>query len=74
MGRNSAATLIGEPAEQMAKLIENHRGVALVAPSMRRGLQRALIVSVVPISTEALLAHGFAPDMEPTPQDGASRL
>ena len=33
--------------------------------AMRRGLQQNLVVSVGPISTEALLAHGIAPDMEP---------
>jgi len=33
--------------------------------AMRRGLQQDLVVSVGPISTEALLAHGIAPDMEP---------
>jgi len=34
--------------------------------AMRRGLQQSLVVSVGPISTEALLAHGIAPNMEPT--------
>ena len=34
--------------------------------AVRRGLQHTLVVSVGPISTEALLAHGIAPDMEPT--------
>ena len=33
--------------------------------AMRRGLQHTLVVSVGPISTETLLAHGIAPDMEP---------
>jgi uroporphyrinogen-III synthase len=34
--------------------------------AVRHGLQQTLVVSVGPISTEALLAHGIASDMEPT--------
>ena len=34
--------------------------------AVRRGLQHTLVVSVGPISTEALLACGIPPDMEPT--------
>jgi uroporphyrinogen decarboxylase len=34
--------------------------------AVRQGLQQTLVVSVGPISTEALLAHAIAPDMEPT--------
>jgi uroporphyrinogen-III synthase len=34
--------------------------------AVRQGLLQTLVVSVGPISTEALLAHGIAPDMEPT--------
>jgi uroporphyrinogen-III synthase len=34
--------------------------------AMRLGLRHTLVVSVGPISTEALLAHRIAPDMEPT--------
>jgi uroporphyrinogen-III synthase len=81
-------------ADQMARLIENHGGVGLVAPSMkhrcaadrqrqsnpqsdgggtrtglgeavRHELQHALVVSIGPISTEALWAYGIAPDIEP---------
>jgi uroporphyrinogen-III synthase len=33
--------------------------------AVRQGLQQTLVVSVGPISTEALLAHGISPDMEP---------
>jgi len=34
--------------------------------AVRHALQQTLVVSVGPISTEALVAHGIAPDMEPT--------
>ncbi len=33
--------------------------------AVRRGLQHTLVVSIGPISTEALRAYGIAPDMEP---------
>ena len=33
--------------------------------AVRQALQHTLVVSVGPISTEALLAHGISPDMEP---------
>jgi uroporphyrinogen-III synthase len=33
--------------------------------AVRRALQHTLVVSVGPISTEALLTHGISPDMEP---------
>jgi uroporphyrinogen-III synthase len=34
--------------------------------AVRHGLQHTVVVSVGPISTEALLAYGISPDMEPT--------
>ncbi len=33
--------------------------------SVRQGLQRVLVASIGPISTEALREHGIAPDLEP---------